>query len=115
MPAEARTRIRPSARPRHRYVLFEVAAPRPPSRWEFLRALRAADATVGSEGGPTLTRFDGRHGVLRVTRGGEGALRRLLQDGLRGSGMDARPISTSGTLAALERRFPLLRLARRSD
>jgi len=98
MPAEGRTAPRPSSRPRYRYVLFRLG--RPADRNELIAALRRAG---GEESDAWLTRFDGTVGILRCRRGSETAAVALLQR-LHGHGMAATTLSTSGTIAALERR-----------
>lgn len=109
MSSEARTRPRPSARDRYRYVLFALRAPPQLARGRLLNALRAAEPATGTPTGPWLTRFDGVHGVLRCLRGRELEARRLLGEALRAHGVEAEALLTSGTLAALERRRPELR------
>lgn len=95
-------------RPRYRYVLFRVTSA-PLSRGQFVTALRRAG---GAE--VWLTRFEGRHGILRCPRGQEAAASRLLSEGLRRVGVDVETLSTSGTIAALERRYPALDLRGRN-
>ena len=99
MPSEGRTAPRPSGRPRYRYVLFRLA--RTTDRNELIAALRHAG---GDQSGAWLTRFDGTVGVLRCRRGSEKTAVRLLEQGLAGEGLAATTLSTSGTIAALERR-----------
>ena len=102
MPTE---RAESSRRPRYRYLLFRV---RPPAltRAQFVQALRR----VGGSEGAWLTRFDGEHGILRCPRGEEGRATRLLTEGLRTVGVVVETLSTSGTIAALERRHSRLDL-----
>jgi len=87
-------------RPRYRYVLFAIKSARTVSRGDFVQAIRR----VGGADRAWLTRFDGRHGILRCARGDEASIRRLLTRDLRALGLDIDTLSTSGTIAALERR-----------
>lgn len=111
MPSEARTAARPSARPRYRYVLFRVRRPVGLTRNDLVAALRRAGE--GQTGEPWLTRYEDGTGVLRCLRGSEGEARDLLVRGLGALGIEAVSVLTSGTIAALERRDPDLRHARR--
>lgn len=91
-------RVKAHERPRYRYLLvaFEPAGL---DRNEVIRRLREA---AGMEPPPWLTRYDGRHGIVRVARGLERRLREALE---RSQGpFRASPILTSGTIAGLERR-----------
>jgi RNase P/RNase MRP subunit POP5 len=90
----------PTRRPRYRYLLFRVRSPGALSRNEFVQALRRA----GGGDRAWLTRFDGRHGILRCPRGKETEMRRFLEEQLPSTGVEVETLSTSGTIAALERR-----------
>lgn len=95
MPAEVRPRLRPSKRPRYRYILFRIEGAAP-DRNALIRSIQAkAPPAMGA----WLTRYEAGRGILRVLRGQERDARALL-DGL---GPAVRTISTSGTIAALER------------
>lgn len=100
MPGDVRTAPRPSARPRYRYVLFRVVRPLGLDRNTLIAALRRAG---GAENQAWLTRFDGSLGVLRCRRGDEAAAIGLLTKSLPATGIEVTTLSTSGTIAALER------------
>lgn len=102
MAREVVPRAKPSARPRLRYILFKLESPGL-SRNDLINALRRAGGSGGLE--VWLTRYDGEHGVLRTLRGQEDAGIRLLEEGLQQVGLKATCLSTSGTIAALERRY----------
>ncbi len=102
----------PTRRERYRYVLFRLVRPATLSRGELVRALSRAS---GPSPGPgfQLTRFNGSHGILRCPRGSEAAGRQLLEQGMTRAGVEVETLSTSGTIAALERRHPALELGNR--
>lgn len=114
MPSNAPARPKPARRPRYRYVLFRIEGAAP-TRAAFLESLRRAQTARGDLDPDRmwLTRFDGAWGVLRTPRGQEAEGIRLLQEGLGAQRIEARPLRTSGTLAALERHHPHLRRLRR--
>lgn len=91
-------RVKANQRPRYRYLLVEFQ-PEGLDRNEVIRRLRDL---VPADPAPWLTRFNGRHGILRVPRGKERRLRESLERA-HGS-LRARPLLTSGTIAGLERR-----------
>jgi RNase P/RNase MRP subunit POP5 len=95
MPSEQKPRLKPSKRPRYRYILFRIAGTAP-DRNELIRTIQAAS---GAEIGAWLTRYEAGRGILRVLRGQEAKARRILQ-ALPGG---VQTVSTSGTIAALER------------
>lgn len=103
MPANATPRPKPSRRPRQRYVLFRLLDAPGPERARLIEALQRAGASMGLQD-LWLTRYDGTHGILRCLRGQEEAARRCLQETLPIEGIRAAALSTSGTIAALERR-----------
>jgi RNase P/RNase MRP subunit POP5 len=107
MPPE-RTAPRPHERPRYRYVLFRLEHPPGPPRADFIAALRR----VAGESA-WLTRYDGAWGILRCLRGEETRVRAVVDERLATVGWPAASISTSGTIAALERRHPVLRRQKR--
>lgn len=99
-------RAKAHERPRYRYVLFKIQKPPGPQRQQFLERLRRAvsvhDRFQSDE--PWLTRYDQRVGILRCLRGHEKSLRVVIDERLAKQGIPAESISTSGTIAALERR-----------
>lgn len=103
MPTEP---VAPIRRPRYRYVLFHVKSGGPLSRADFVQALRRA----GGAERAWLTRYSGDYGILRCPRGDEETAKRLLTDRLAPLGIRVETLSTSGTIAALERRHPNLGL-----
>lgn len=101
---------RPSRRTRHRYVLVRVRTPPGPPRPEFVRRLRALPSPVPGwnwEERAWLTRYDGAHGVIRCRRGDERTLAAALS---AATSLEVETVSTSGTIAALERRYRSLHL-----
>jgi len=112
MSPEGERRPRPSQRPRYRYVLFQVESPLPLGREALIQALRRA---AGPQGAPWLTRYESGRGILRTLRGEETRAIALLGEGLAATGIRARTLSTSGTIAALERRHGRVGSSRRRD
>lgn len=106
MPSEPRPK--PSRRPRYRYVLVRVepggSAVTRPRLIELLRERLPPSAE------PWVTRYNGEHAVLRVARGQEKAVQGALE--AEQGAVRFRPLSTSGTIAGLERRFRQLGLER---
>lgn len=105
MPVEPRAK--PSQRTRYRYVLFRILRPAHVTRGAFVDALRRAASGTNAA---WLTRFDGAHGILRVGRGSELDRLRPLREGLAAAGVDIETLATSGTIAALLRSHPRIRL-----
>lgn len=112
MRAEA-PRSKPSQRPRYRYVLARFHdLPLGFARPDLIQLLR--QVPVGGEP-PWLTRYNGEYAVLRVARGREKSLVSALQAPLRlggGAAVRAEALSTSGSLAALHRRYRHLEFPR---
>lgn len=98
MPSRQTPRPKANQRPRYRYLWVEFD-PAGLDRNEVIRRLRLQLPPAVA---PWLTRYDGRFGILRVARGEETMARRELER-MTGS-LSARPLSTSGTIAGLERR-----------
>jgi len=92
-------RIKPSKRPRYRYVLFEVKGPEV-SRPRLLELMRRAH---GNEAGPWLTRFDGRHGVLRLPRQTTKDWLTRWPAAMAKVGVEVLTLTTSGSIAGLGR------------
>lgn len=113
MPAEA-PRVKPSKRPRYRYVLVRFAGlSRQTQRHEVIAALRAVDVDGES---PWLTRFSGEYGILRISRGREARLRQRLAKPVRfppdNRTLRVETLLTSGSIAGLDRHHGSARLAR---
>lgn len=104
-------RPKPSKRPRYRYVAFRVHAPTDahPDRDEMIQAIQStADRQDLRSIEPWLTRFNGEYGILRCLRGHEKPAARLLESvkeaGADGKRVRIEPLSTSGTIAGLQRK-----------
>ena len=54
---------------RRRYIVFEIDAPRPVERWEFIKAVERRASQMGldnrDEGRPWLTAFRDNRGIIR--------------------------------------------------
>jgi RNase P/RNase MRP subunit POP5 len=97
MRSEPTPRTKASKRTRFRYVLFLIESS-PPERSMLISQIQSrAPASMGA----WLTRYEGGRGILRVVRGQEKAALVLLRSL---AGLGVRTVSTSGTIAALERR-----------
>jgi len=108
--AKNEPRVRPSARPRVRYLLFAVEpVAGAPSRADLIQRIRGrAPAKFDA----WLTRYEHGLGILRVARGEEREARDFLSTFEVGAGVRLVPKSTSGTIAGLERRLDHGKLGR---
>lgn len=55
---------------RHRYIVFEIEAPRPIERWELIKEFQRRSSQLGldhEETRPWLTAFQNNRGILRCT------------------------------------------------
>lgn len=115
MPTKTEPRALPSHRTRYRYILFRLTGPTGLSRNEVVQALRKAADKLTPPPNVWLTRYDGVLGVVRCPRDEAEKVVVLVREGLASVGLPAEPISTSGTIAALERRHRALGIAKRRN
>ena len=99
---------------RHRYIVFEIDAPRPIERWELIKEFQRISSRMGldqsDEIRPWLTAFQDNRGILRCSHCDKDKAIELL-NGINEIGderlkITIRTITTSGTIKKAKESLP---------